>query len=162
MDKPRWLKRLANWGPVRRLVGPARSLQTRFTLSYGAIVIALTIFLNTYPVLISQSLMFQSKEDSLRRQTDIVTSTLAGSEALTADGVEANLTKLGITGVDRIMVTDPPGGSSTTPASWTTPRDGTPFYGKWSPPSTATTSSARNTGRAPSAAAPPLRWSTGA
>ncbi len=109
MDKPRWLKRLANWGPVRRLVGPARSLQTRFTLSYGAIVIALTIFLNTYPVLISQSLMFQSKEDSLRRQTDIVTSTLAGSEALTADGVEANLTKLGITGVDRIMVTDPAG-----------------------------------------------------
>ena len=109
MAEPRWKAWLERHKRSGRLVGPARSLQARFALSYGAIIVALILFLNTYPVLISQNLMFQSKEDTLRRQADIVTSTLAGSEALTAEGVEANLTKLGLTGVDRIMVTDPAG-----------------------------------------------------
>lgn len=86
-----------------------RSLQSKFILSYGAIIAALLIFLNIYPILISQNLVFQSKQDSLWRQADIITSTLAGGEGLTVEGVEANLTKLGVTGVDRVMVTDPAG-----------------------------------------------------
>ncbi len=86
-----------------------RSLQSKFILSYGAIIAALLIFLNIYPVLISQNLMFQAKKESLQRQADIITSTLAGGEGLTAEGVEANLTKLGVTGVDRVLVTDPSG-----------------------------------------------------
>lgn len=70
-----------------------RSLQSKFILSYGAIIAALLIFLNIYPILISQNLVFQSKQDSLWRQADIITSTLAGGEGLTAEGVEANLTE---------------------------------------------------------------------
>ena len=92
-----------------------RSLQSKFILSYGAIVIALLIFLNTYPILISQNLVFQSKKDSLWRQADIITSTLAGAGGLTPEGVEGNLNQLGVTaklgvaGVDRVLVTDPGG-----------------------------------------------------
>ena len=85
------------------------SLQTKFLFSYGIIILALVIFLNTYPIVISQDMVFQSKKDSLWRQADIITSTLAGSEPLTAEGVEATLTKLGVTGVDRLMVTAPDG-----------------------------------------------------
>lgn len=95
-----------------------RSLQSKFILSYGAIIIALLLFLNSYPVLISQGLVFRSKQDSLWRQAEIITSTLAGNEGITPEGVEANLTQLGVidasrrvvaAGVDRVMVTDPAG-----------------------------------------------------
>ena len=85
------------------------SLQTKFMLSYGAIILALVLFLNTYPILISQNMVFQSKQDSLWRQADIITSTLAGRESLTAEGVEATLSLLSVTGVDRLMVTGPDG-----------------------------------------------------
>ena len=85
------------------------SLQTKFMLSYGAIILALVIFLNTYPILISQNMVFQSKRDALWRQADIITSALAGREALTAEGVAATLSMLGVTGVDRLMVTRPDG-----------------------------------------------------
>ena len=95
--------------PHRRGVSPRHSLQTKFILSYGLLILALVLFLNTYPIIISQDMVFQSKKDSLWRQADIITSTLAGSEPLTAEGVEATLTKLGVTGVDRLMVTGPDG-----------------------------------------------------
>ncbi len=95
--------------PHRRGVSPRHSLQTKFLLSYGIIILALVLFLNTYPIIISQDMVFQSKKDSLWRQADIITSTLAGGESLTAEGVEATLTKLGVTGVDRLMVTGPDG-----------------------------------------------------
>ncbi|MDY4182452.1 MAG: HAMP domain-containing sensor histidine kinase [Pseudoflavonifractor sp.] len=106
------------WDRQGRSVPVWRSLQSKFILSYGAIIIALILFLNTYPILISQNLVFRSKQDSLWRQADLITSTLAGSEGLTAEGVEANLTQLGVidatrrvmaAGVDRVMVTDPAG-----------------------------------------------------
>ena len=95
--------------PHRRGVSVRHSLQTKFILSYGLLILALVLFLNTYPIIISQDMVFQSKKDSLWRQADIITSTLAGSEPLTAEGVEATLTKLGVTGVDRLMVTGPDG-----------------------------------------------------
>lgn len=95
--------------PRKRRMPVWHSLQTKFLFSYGIIILALVLFLNTYPIVISQDMVFQSKKDSLWRQADIITSTLAGSEPLTAEGVEATLTKLGVTGVDRLMVTAPDG-----------------------------------------------------
>ena len=86
-----------------------RSLQSRFILSFGALIAALLLFLNLYPIVTSEDLVFQSKQDALWRQADIITSTLAGGEGLTAEGVEANLTKLGVTSLDRVLVTDPSG-----------------------------------------------------
>ena len=86
-----------------------RSLRTKFALTYMVIVAAVIVLLNTYPVLVSQDLMYQSKKASLQSQAAVIASALAGPEVLTAESVERTITVLGMPGVRRVMVTDPAG-----------------------------------------------------
>lgn len=88
-----------------------RSIQLKFALSYMVIIAAVLALLNTYPVLVSQNLVFQSKQTSLQSQASILASALALSETLTADSVGKVFTELNdiAMGLTRIMVTDPAG-----------------------------------------------------
>lgn len=78
-----------------------RSLRTKFALTYMVIVAAVIVLLNTYPVLVSQDLMYQSKKASLQSQAAVIASALAGPEVLTAESVERTITVLGMPGVRR-------------------------------------------------------------
>ena len=97
-------------GAVRR-VPFWRSLQTKFALTYIVIVAAVLILLNTYPLVVSEKLAYQSKQASMLNQASVLASALAtGPEALTAEGatrtVELLRSSLGVT---RVVVTDPNG-----------------------------------------------------
>ena len=70
-------------GAVRR-VPFWRSLQTKFALTYIVIVAAVLILLNTYPLVVSEKLAYQSKQASMLNQASVLASALAtGPEALT-------------------------------------------------------------------------------
>jgi len=87
-----------------------RSLQTKYALTYVSIIAAVTVLLNTYPVLVSQDLVYQSKHASLQNQAAVLASTLSvGPEALTMDNVKKTIEGLGVVGGVRVVVTDPAG-----------------------------------------------------
>lgn len=63
-------------GAVRR-VPFWRSLQTKFALTYIVIVAAVLILLNTYPLVVSEKLAYQSKQASMLNQASVLASALA-------------------------------------------------------------------------------------
>ncbi|MEG1073367.1 MAG: two-component sensor histidine kinase, partial [Oscillospiraceae bacterium] len=86
-----------------------RSLQTKFALTYILAIAAVLLLLNTYPVLISEDLVFNSKQISLQNQAAVIGGALAVSENLTVDGVKEAMTVLDDGVLARIVVTDPDG-----------------------------------------------------
>ena len=88
-----------------------RSLRTRFALTYLIILAAVVALLNTYPVMLSQTLAYPSKQTSLQNQASVLASALStGPEALTAEGATRTVgLLLGSLGVTRVVVTDPNG-----------------------------------------------------
>lgn len=67
------------------------------------------VLLNTYPLLVSQDLVFKSKETSLRSSIKLIEASLSGLEELTEDNVSAALSSMTETGVNRLLVTDTAG-----------------------------------------------------
>jgi signal transduction histidine kinase len=84
-------------------------IQFKFTLSYFFVIAAVLALLNTYPIFISQDLVFQSKQISLQNQAAVMASSLSGLENLTEDWVEQVMTVLDDMGLTRIMVVGPDG-----------------------------------------------------
>ena len=52
------------------------SLQVKYAVSYLVIFAVVLVLMNTYPVLVSQDLLFASKRDSLKSQTAVMASAL--------------------------------------------------------------------------------------
>lgn len=84
-------------------------MQVKYALTYIAVIAAVLVLLNTYPVLASQNLIFKSKQTSLQNQAAVVASALAGLENLTSEGVEQVMNQLDDAGLTRIIVTDDAG-----------------------------------------------------
>ena len=89
-----------------------RSIQLKFALSYIVIIAAVLALLNTYPVLVSQDLVFHSKASLLQSQATVIANSLALSATLTADTVREYIDgslmgSLDNAGRIRILVTDP-------------------------------------------------------
>jgi len=78
-------------------------------MTYVAIIAVVLLLLNTYPVLASQDLTFQTKLNSLQSQALVISSALAGPEGLTREGVGRVMEVLGDTGLSRVLVTDSSG-----------------------------------------------------
>ena len=78
-------------------------------MTYLVIVAAVVVLLNTYPVMVTQTLAYQSKQTSLQNQASVLASALAtGPEALTQEGATKTVSLLlGSLGVTRVVVTDP-------------------------------------------------------
>ena len=73
-----------------------RSLQTKYAMTYIVVIAAVLILLNTYPILVSQDLVFKSKQNSLQSQAAVIASTLAGPEGLSQEGVGRVMEVLGL------------------------------------------------------------------
>ena len=84
-----------------------RSLQTKYALTYLVVIAAVLVLLNTYPVLASQEMVFQSKQTSLQSQASVMASALAGPDSLNEEGVARVMEVLGDTGLSRVLVTGP-------------------------------------------------------
>ena len=63
------------------------SLQVKFGLSYIAVIAAVLLLLNTYPLLVSEDLVFRSKETNMTGSVSVVVYSLAGLNRLNQENV---------------------------------------------------------------------------
>ncbi len=71
----------------RRRIQKMGRYQIKIALSYLAVIAVILILLNTYPVFVSQSLVFQYKRSTMNSHAYMMTSTLSGFEHLPADRI---------------------------------------------------------------------------
>ena len=67
------------------------------------------LLLNTYPLLVSQDLVFRSKETSLQSSVSVMVYSLSGLDQLNEENVSAAMAVVEETGLSRILVTDDAG-----------------------------------------------------
>ena len=84
-------------------------LQLKFSLSYIAIISAVLLLLNTYPLVVSEDLIFRSKQTSLQNSVSVLVSSLSGLDRLTRESVSGAMAAAEESGPSRILVTDPAG-----------------------------------------------------
>ena len=86
------------------------SLQLKFSISYILIIVGVLVLLNTYPLLVSQDLVFRSKTANMQSNVSVMLSSLSGLEKLTADNVAAAVSATAKeSGLSRVLVTDAAG-----------------------------------------------------
>ena len=85
------------------------NLQVKFSMSYIAVIIAVLVLMNTYPLTASEDLVFRSKETTLKSSVSVMATALTGLEELNEENVASALTVVEDTGISRILVTDPAG-----------------------------------------------------
>ena len=61
-------------------------VQFRLVLGFFALIAALLILLNTYPVAASRDIVFKEKESSLLEQASVIASSLSGLDSFSGDG----------------------------------------------------------------------------
>ena len=82
------------------------SLGVKFGLSYVAIIAALLVMMNTYPLMVSSDLVFRAKEASMPTSVSVMVYSISGLETLTEENVAEALAVVEETGLSRILVTD--------------------------------------------------------
>ena len=88
------------------------SLQFKIGLSYILVIAAVLVLLNTYPLIVSEDLLFQSKVETLQSAAVVMSSSLSELEELseeTAAQVETVMSRNEQTGFSRVLVTDAAG-----------------------------------------------------
>ena len=85
------------------------SLQFKFGLSYILVILAVLLLLNTYPLLVSQNLVFRTKQTAMVGSVKIAEAALSGLADLTEDTVAQAMSAVEETGVSRVLVTDTAG-----------------------------------------------------
>jgi Signal transduction histidine kinase len=86
-----------------------RSLRLKYALTNFVVLAVTLVLLNTYPLIVSQDLVFQAKEASLQSQAKVISSPLSGLKNLTEEGVGYVMEQLGNVGVTRAIITDASG-----------------------------------------------------
>ena len=83
------------------------SLQLKISASYLAILLIVMVLMNTYPLVVSEDLVFQSKCASLLSAAASLNTAVSGLDELTEENVEQALTAVSVAGVSRAIVSDP-------------------------------------------------------
>ena len=84
-------------------------LQSKFALTNILLIAAVLLFLNTYPVLSSQELIFRTKQDALQTQVSLLSSGLSGLEEITPDGAGQVMEQLSLHSLTQVIITGPDG-----------------------------------------------------
>lgn len=95
--------------PTKSWIPATSSIRLKFSLTYIGIVTGVLLLLNTYPVVVSQDLVFRTKEQSLQAQASVIATSLAQSETLSVDSVSSYLSSLTQTEHLRISVVNQSG-----------------------------------------------------
>ena len=85
------------------------SMQLRLAMGYVLVIGLLLVLLNTYPLLMTQNLMFRAQQTALENQATLVVNSLTTADELTAETLEQAITPLEDLNADRILVTDEAG-----------------------------------------------------
>lgn len=83
------------------------SLQLKIGFSYLAILLVVMVLMNTYPLLVSEDLVFQSKCSSLLSSAAALNSAVSGLDVLTEENVGQALANVDAAGISRAIVSDP-------------------------------------------------------
>ena len=78
-------------------------------MSYILLIAAVLGLLNTYPLLVSEDLVFRSKAATMENSVSVMVSALGDLEGLTEENVTAAMTLAESTDLSRILVTDAAG-----------------------------------------------------
>ena len=84
-------------------------MQLKFGLSYIAVIAAVLLLLNTYPLLVSEDLVFRSKETTMQGNVSVMVYSLSGLDKLNPENVSAAMAVVEETGLSRVLVTDSAG-----------------------------------------------------
>ena len=82
------------------------SLQVKFGLSYILIIAAVLLLLNTYPLVVSEDMVFRSKASTMQNSVSVMVYSLSGLDQLNEENVTAAMAVVEETGLSRILVTD--------------------------------------------------------
>lgn len=82
------------------------SLKFKFGLSYILIILAVLLLLNTYPLLVSEDLVFRSKATSLQGSVSVMVYSLSDLDRLNEENVAQAMAVVEETGLSRVLVTD--------------------------------------------------------
>ena len=78
----------------------------RYGVSYILIIAAVLVLLNTYPLLVSEDMVFRSKGTTMSASVSVMVSSLSGLDRLTEENVAAAMAAAEESGLSRILVTD--------------------------------------------------------
>lgn len=81
-------------------------MKAKFGLSYLVIIAAVLLLLNTYPLLVSEDLVFRSKATTLQSAVSVMVYSLSGLDRLDEQNVTEAMAVVEETGLSRILVTD--------------------------------------------------------
>ncbi len=84
-------------------------MRLKFGLSYIAVIAAVLLLLNTYPLLVSEDLVFRSKKTTMQGSVSVMVYSLAGLDRLNQENVAAAMAVVEETGLSRVLVTDSAG-----------------------------------------------------
>lgn len=90
-------------------MGKIGSIQLRMALSYILIIVAVLALLNTYPLIVSENMVFRSKQTTMQSNVSVMVSALSGLDVLTEKNVAQAMTVAEETAVSRVLVTDADG-----------------------------------------------------
>ena len=85
------------------------SLQRKIGASYMLIILLLLLLLNTYPLTVSQNMVFRSKQSAMQNSVSVMVTALSGLAELDEENVASAMTLVEETGISRILVTDAAG-----------------------------------------------------
>ncbi len=83
-----------------------RRLQMKFAVSYLALIALVLVLLNTYPVLVSEQMVFKAKQTSMQSQAAVIASTISVLEELTVEDGAQVMEMLDDSGLTRGIITD--------------------------------------------------------
>ena len=84
-------------------------LQAKLAVSHILLIAAVLLFLNTYPLLFSQDLIFRTKQSSLQTQLAMLSSSLSGLGEVTPDGAGQVMEQLSLHNLTQVVITDAQG-----------------------------------------------------
>ena len=85
------------------------SLQLKISASYIAILLIVLVLMNTYPLLVSQDLVFRAKRTTLLSSVSALNAAVANLDELTEENVAQAVSAVEAEGFSRAIITDPYG-----------------------------------------------------
>ncbi len=84
-------------------------MQLKISASYLAMLLAVMVLMNTYPLLVSEDLVFQSKRNTLLSGAAALNTAVSGLDELTEENVRQALAGIDVAGISRAIISDPYG-----------------------------------------------------
>ncbi len=92
-----------------RVQSMVHSVRLRLLLAYTILLLVVLVLMNTYPLVMTQNMIFSSKQSAMQAQMQLILGTLPPAENLTRTGIEQSILLLDDSSYRRILVTNETG-----------------------------------------------------